>query len=102
MAISSTLGRLIAPLSKTNCALLFLTTLLPHSSPSVIPRAQQGTLPHYATIRLLAQKERWLYKRRDVSGYEAQVLIAKNKLGAAGKTAAIAITFNDEVARDNT
>jgi recombination protein RecA len=100
--LSTILGRLLAPLSRTGCALLFLTTLFPGSSPSLTAYPQQTTLPHYATMRLLIQKERWLYKQRDVSGYEAQVLIAKNKLGLAGKKARIAITFDGTVARDGT
>lgn len=97
--LSTTLGRLLAPLSKTGCALLFLTTLLPQGSSSLMNPCssatypQHATLPHYATVRLLIQKERWLYQRRDISGYAAQVDIVKNKLGGAGKKARVAITF---------
>lgn len=99
-ALSTTLGRLIAPLSKTTCALLFLTLLPPGQSPSAADYPSGATLPHYATVRLFLQRERWSYKRRDVSGYEARVFIAKNKFAAAERTAHIAITFNGVVARE--
>ena len=59
-------------------------------------------LPPYTAVRLLIQKERWLHRRRDVYGYEAQVRILKNKLGRAGKQARIAITFNGTVRGDST
>jgi recombination protein RecA len=99
--LSTVLGRLIAPLSKTDCALLFLTTLLPDSSLASASYPQYATLPQYATTRLFIEKEQWLYRQHDVSGYEAQVLIAKNKLSVAGKTARITITFNNNVTRDS-
>lgn len=90
--LSTTLGRLLAPLSKTGSALLFLTTLLPQSS-SLGSYPHHVTLPHYATVRLLIRKERWLYQRRDIAGYEAQVDIAKNKLGGTGQKARVTFTF---------
>jgi RecA/RadA recombinase len=54
-------------------------------------------LPHYAALRLLIEKERWIRKQRDVRGYQARVTVLKNKLGAEGKRAHIAITFNGVV-----
>ncbi len=85
--LATTLGRLIAPLSQSGCALLFLMSL---------PAGANGypahaTLPHYAALRLLIQKERWLYRRRDIAGYEAQVVVVKNKLAAAGQQVRIVI-----------
>ena len=59
------------------------------------------TLPHYAAVRLLLQREHWLYRRRDILGYQAQVLIVKNKLGPSGRSIHLAITFNGVVAADN-
>jgi recombination protein RecA len=101
-SLSSTLGRLIAPLSKLDCALLFLTTLLPGSSPSLNDYPQHITLPYYATLRLVIQKERWLYRRHDIAGYEALVLIAKNKLGRAGQATHITINFPGIIPGDHT
>lgn len=100
--LSSVLGRLLAPLSKSNCALLFLTTLPPDSHPSLKAYPRYAPLPHYATIRLLIQKGHWLYKRRDVKGYQAHIAILKNKLGKAGEETRIAITFNGTVHGDST
>lgn len=96
--LTSTLGRLLAPLSKSNTTLLFLTALTAYGKRPVMETAvypSQATLPHFATVRLLLQKERWLYRRRDVSGYEAQVIVVKNKLATPGKEVRIAITLND-------
>ena len=59
-------------------------------------------MPHYAAVRLLLKKEKWLKKRGDVRGYKAQVHVLKNKLGRAGRKAKIAITFNGVVRGDST
>jgi hypothetical protein len=40
------------------------------------------------------QRERWLYRRHDISGYQAQVLVLKNKLGRAGQMVHVDIDFN--------
>jgi len=98
LKLSSTLGRLLAPLSKNESALLFLTSL-PAESHAAYP--EQATLPHFATLRLQLSKERWLYKEQDVRGYEAQVLIAKNKLHTPGQNVRIDITFNGTVEEDS-
>jgi recombination protein RecA len=109
-AFSATLGRLLAPLGRSGCVLLFLTSLQvkpnskqvkPNSKPGSRPRALESSLadypsnsilPHYATVRLFIQRERWIYKDRDIHGYQAQVIVIKNKLGPAGKQVSIAIT----------
>lgn len=100
--LSSALGRLLAPLSKSGCVLLFLTALPPSSDPSLSTYPSQAALPHYASLRLLLQKERWLYRRQDIRGYEAQVQVIKNKLGPAGHTVPLTITFNGTVKGDGT
>lgn len=88
--LSTTLGRLIAPLHHAGCVLLFLSSLPPGSSmPGIYPR--HGGLAHYAAVRLLIWRERWLYHQRDVSGYEAQVAVAKNRLAAEGGQATIVL-----------
>jgi RecA/RadA recombinase len=70
------------------------------SSPANYP--SNFALPHYATIRLLLAKERWLYKGADVRGYEARVEVIKNELGPAGRKATIAVTFNGLMKGDGT
>jgi len=96
-ALAAALARLIAPLSRSGCALLFLSALPPGSPPTLDGYPGQTGLPHYAAVRLLIQRERWLYRRGDVAGYEAQVLVVKNRLAAEGARAEIAITFNGTV-----
>jgi recombination protein RecA len=98
--LTSTLGRLLAPLSKSNTTLLFLTALPSYGKGATLEATvypSQATLPYFATMRLLLQKERWLYRRRDVCGYEAQVIVVKNKLATPGKRVRIAITFHGAV-----
>ena len=102
--LASALSRLIAPLGRTNCALLFLTSLPPKSSPLEEPQPpvasypNSSALPHYAAVRLFIQRGRWIYRQRDIRGYQAQIVVAKNKLGAAGKRVSVSITFNGTVA----
>jgi recombination protein RecA len=93
-AFSSALGRSINALGQGGCALLCLTPLPPQSSPSLASYPRHVTLPHYATVRLLIQKERWLYRQRDIRGYQAQVLVVKNQLATAGQQVSLTITFN--------
>jgi recombination protein RecA len=98
--LSSTLGRLLAPLSKSGSTVLFLSSLPPRAEATLSAYPKQAILPHFATIRLLIQKERWLYKQRDVRGYEAQVSVVKNKLAPPGQQVRIGITFNGTVDGD--
>jgi recombination protein RecA len=107
-ALSSTLGRLVAPLARSGCALIFLTGLPPGSPPSfdayandpaMGPAPAPTPLPHFASVRLVIRRERWLYRRRDVEGYAAQVLVAKNRLAAEGRMVDVAIMFKEEEER---
>jgi len=101
-ALSVSLRQLPQALTRSACAPIFLTPLrFGHAmSPANYPGG--FALPHYATVRLLLKKERWIYKRGDIRGYQARVLILKNKLGPAGQSAPIAITFNGVVSGDST
>lgn len=94
--LSRTLGRLLAPLSKTDCALLFLTTLLPADNKA----PETAVLPHFASVRLQLHRSRWLYQRGDVGGYEATVHILKNKFHPPDQRINISITFNGTVQGD--
>lgn len=96
--LAETLGRLVAPLSRSGCALLFLSSLPPGSIPTLDAYPAHVVLPHYAAIRLLIRRERWLFHRRDVAGYAAQVQVVKNRLAAEGKTADVDITFEGDKA----
>jgi recombination protein RecA len=97
-ALSTTLGRIIAPLSQSRCALLFLVSLGPGRQPSMAHYPAGSALPHHAAVRLFIQREQWIYRQQDIRGYQAQVEVIKNKVAAAGQRAAIAITFNGTVA----
>ena len=98
--LSSALGRLLAPLNRSGCALLFVMSLPPGSESSLDGYPRHLALPHYASLRLHVRRARWLYKRQDVRGYEADVLVLKNKLGKAGGEVRIEITFNGTVKGD--
>lgn len=91
--LSTALGRVIAPLHRAGSALLFITGLSPGSAPSLAAYPSQTGLPHYASTRLLIQREQWIYHRRDVVGYEAQVLVVKNRQAAEGEIAHVAFEF---------
>lgn len=95
--LASTLGRLLAPLSKSDSTLLFLTTLAGNGQEPGLgdfSYPSQATLPHFATVRLLFQRERWLYRQRDVYGFETRVIVVKNKLSAPGKEVRLSIFVN--------
>ncbi|MCQ3980648.1 MAG: hypothetical protein DPW09_45150 [Anaerolineae bacterium] len=100
--LSAALRQLPPVLAQSSCACIFLTPLSVGgiSSPANYP--SNFALPHYATIRLLLAKERWLYKGADVRGYEARVEVIKNELGPAGRKATIAVTFNGLMKGDGT
>ena len=96
-AISAALRQLSSTLARSACACLFLTPLHFGAAASPDNYPSGFALPHYAAVRLLIEKERWIRKQRDVGGYQARVTVLKNKLGAEGKRARIAITFNGVV-----
>lgn len=90
--LTTAVSRLTSPLAHSACALIFLLALPEPPPPS--------PLAHYAALRLRLHKERWLYHRGDVRGYEAQVEVTRSRLGPAGRRARIAITFNGVVDGD--
>lgn len=87
-ALTTVAGRLLLPLGRSSTVLLCLVSLPPGAAPPAFP------LQHYATTRLLLERERWLYRGEEIRGYRARVLLAKHKLGTAGQTAVIDITLN--------
>jgi RecA/RadA recombinase len=85
---ASFLSRLSTPLARSGIVLFFLHTAV---------QARSTPLAHYAAVRLLVARERWLERHGDVRGYEAQVEILKNRLGPSGHKVTIAIKFNGTV-----
>lgn len=47
----------------------------------------------YVSLRLRVERERWLWEGVRLTGYESRVTVVKNKLGAAGASAALAVTL---------
>jgi recombination protein RecA len=99
-ALATTLDQIIAPLGKSNCVLLFLSPLPAGKNndraggPVAYPPGL--ALPHFAAVRLFIQRESWIYKERDISGYQAQILVLKNKLGPAGERISISLALSGE------
>jgi recombination protein RecA len=92
--MSATLRQLVGALAQSPCTLVFLTPLYFGDAASKDNYPSGFALPHYAAVRLLIEKKRWIKRRRDVRGYRARVTVIKNKLAAGGKSAMIEITFN--------
>jgi len=86
---ASILRQLNAALRKSTAAMLFLTPLLTSDSPEAAIYPTGWGLPAVAALRLWLRRERWLHRRRDVVGYEAEVSVIGNKLAAPGRSATI-------------
>jgi len=99
-ALSARLAQLPALLSRTPCALLFLTPLRFGPARPTANYPSYFALPHLATLRLELRKEQWLYRDGEMKGYQARVRVLSNKLGRAGQQATLAITFNGVVQGD--
>jgi recombination protein RecA len=99
--LATTLDRIIAPLSQTACLLLFLTSLRSLSSSASRPPPTDfphtSLIPHHSAVRLFIQREKWLYKQGDISGYRAHITVVKNKLGPSGKQVSVSIEFAETV-----
>lgn len=101
-SITSALRQLPPVLAKSDCALIFLTFLESSTPKTITYPPGFAALPHITTLRILLRKERWLIKHNDIRGYESRALVLTNKLGQAGRSAPLAITFNGVVEGDGT
>lgn len=63
----------------------------------LVQGASRAALDAYTAVHLRLAHEQWFYEGADVRGYQAQVTIQKNKLGASGQAIPIAIHFNGTV-----
>ena len=88
--LAQTLGQVLLPLAQSATVLLCLVSLPPGQGPFPL----ESLAAYYAAARLQLRRERWLHRGKEIRGYRAQVLVAKNKLGPAGQQATIEITFN--------
>ena len=96
--LRAVLKHLTRPLHQSQTALLFLTPLQP--APPFYPATYP--LAELADVSLRVQREKWLYRQRDIRGYQAQVQVMKQERGRGGQTVTIAITFNGTVEGDGT
>ncbi len=71
--------RLRSVLAKTLCALLLIKSI--------------RLFCFCATVRLQIERERWLYRKRNIKGYSALVSVLKNKYAPAGNSARITIAL---------
>ncbi|MEW5961769.1 MAG: hypothetical protein AB1801_28960 [Chloroflexota bacterium] len=101
-ALSALLRQFPRALAASPCAAIFLTPLRDNDAASAANYPPGFALPDYAALRLLLEKERWLYRGQTIRGYEARVQTLKNKLGPTRKAVTIAITFNGVVKGDGT
>lgn len=95
--LAQALGQLLLPLAQSATVLLCLVSLPPGRG--TLPR--ETLVSYYAAVRLHLRRERWLHRGKEIRGYRAQALVAKNKLGPAGQQATIEITFNGVVQGDH-
>jgi len=107
--LSAFLDRLASPVAHSRVLLLFLRTPTigseqgqPSQSQSHIQGQSSAlrALAHHATIRLSVTRERWLRRHGDILGYDAKVDVLKNRMGPAGRSASISITFNGTIHGD--
>jgi len=54
------------------------------------------TVPAYANVRLLVEREAWLEHGHDVQGYQARVTVLKNQFAPAGRSVSLPITINGD------
>jgi recombination protein RecA len=95
--MSEVLGQLTGSLADSACAFVFLTSLC-FGGPSSNSNYSSGfALSHYASVRLLVERERWIKRYGDIRGYRAEVEVIKNKLVPSGKRVSLSITFNGTV-----
>jgi len=95
--LATILDKIIAPLSKTKCLLIFLTSLRSIGGSSPNGKGSSSIIPHHSAVRLSIRRDKWLYTEGDISGYRAQVIVAKNKLGPSGKQVNLSIQFSGMV-----
>ena len=101
-ALATTLDKIIAPLSQTKFIVLFLTSKKASknawnktaSSYSLIGYPGDSIIPHHSSVRLHIQREKWFYKDGDICGYQALIVVAKNKLGPTGKEVSFSVFFS--------
>jgi recombination protein RecA len=81
--LAQSIRHLLPALSVSSCALIFLTTT--------------DEILEQTTLRLRIEKEHWLRRRNDVTGYRSRVSILKNKLAPIARPVTITIPLNRSI-----
>ncbi len=74
-------SRSLGALAGSRCALIFLMLLDSRSL-----EVTDAGLTSQTAVRLQVQKERWLKRRQDVSGYRARVTVTKNRFASPNRS----------------
>ena len=88
--LATIVSRLVGILADSPCALIVLVSLpLNHTL-----NGNRETVSPYASLRLRVEKDHWLKRRREVSGYRARITILKNKLWTPSRPVTITICLH--------
>src|SRR5262249_13628663 len=82
------LNRLVTALHRSNCLLI------------LVEHGETALFPSKAAVKLQLKRERWLERRRDVTGYRTNVHIVHNKFGPSGVNVSLTIGFSTVVHGD--
>lgn len=82
----ATLARLRLPLAQSCCAVLLLVPFT---------EVNRAVAHDHAFLTLSAVRQRWLHADDGAWGYETGITVLKDRLGLAGRTAALQILFHD-------
>ena len=85
---SADVHRLMTALHRSQCVLI------------LVERIGTDLLASHAAVQLHLKRERWLRRRRDVTGYRTKVHIIQNKFGPAGVKVRLTIGFSTVVRGD--
>lgn len=97
--LAASLERLLAPLSRSETALIYLVSHVPGTWLCSGNARSAGDVSepvaHYATVRLLARRQRWIYRRQDIRGCSVRVRVLKNKGGPVDASVNVNVIFDD-------
>ena len=79
-------------LGRSLSVLLFLTEV---PSPQVYPSGL--SLPFFASLRLLCERQEWLRRTQQVTGFTSRVSVLKNRFGPSGQSALIRVKFTNGI-----
>lgn len=104
--LATSLERLLAPLNRSETALVYLVSKVsnvPGTFSAHVPGTSKSAgdiesawhVAHYASVRLLARRQRWIYRRQDIRGCSVRVRVLKNKSGPVDASVNVNVIFDD-------